>query len=129
MSIYTFKSMYTPTMEDKDIKKIYVKRRKLLKMGHCVRCAHKLTETRMHSKYFPERDGELIAKGGIMKDGKCPRCETDLMEFCFQDLYDEAKAKAKEIKQQAKDSIKPAKKTKKKCAKKVVKKPKQDSLF
>ena len=131
MSIYSFKHPYAH-MEDNDIKKIYVKRRKLFKTGHCVRCGYKLTETRMHSKYFPERNGELIAKGGIMKDKKCPSCGVDLMEFCFQDLYDEAKSKAKEIKQQAKFETKSETKSKKKVAKKkvtkkVAKKPKKDN--
>jgi hypothetical protein len=112
-------------MDQKEKKKYYNKRRKLLKTGHCVRCGHKLTETRMNCKYFPERDGELIGKGGIMKDHKCPNCETDLMEFCFKDLMDEAKAKAKVIVKEAKDQVK-KKVTKKSCKKKTVK---QESLF
>jgi hypothetical protein len=115
-------------MSDKDIKRVYEKRRKLLKTGHCVRCGHKLTETRMNCKGFPELKGQLIAKGGIMKNKKCPSCETDLMEFCFKDLMEEAKAKAKAIVDKAK--AKPAKKTTKK--KKRTKKKTtltQDTLF
>jgi hypothetical protein len=56
----------------------------------------------MDCKWFPEQKGELVAKGGIRKDHKCPNCETDLMEFCFQDMLDEAKAKAKDIIDKAK---------------------------
>lgn len=109
-------------MSDKDIKRVYTKRRKLLKDGYCVRCGNKLSETRMHCKYFPERNGELISKGGIMKDNKCPRCKTDLMEFCFKDMLEEAKAKAKEIKSKPKAK----KKTKKKCSQKD---PIQTAMF
>lgn len=122
MPIY---SQIVPWMNqtDKEIKRVYEKRRKLLKAGHCVRCGHKLSETRMDCKYFPERKGELIAKGGIMKDKKCPNCETDLMEFCFKDLMEEAKAKAKDIVKKAKAPVK------KKCAKKKKAEAVQDILF
>lgn len=108
-------------LTDKEIKKVYQKRRKLLKTGHCVCCGHKLTETRMNCEYFPERQGELISKGGIMKDYKCPRCETDLMEFCFKDMEEEAKSKAKKIVEKAKSKTK-----KKKCTKKN---PNQSEMF
>jgi len=73
----------------------------------------------MCSPYFPERDGELIAKGGIMKNNKCPSCETDLLVFCFQDILDEANAKAKDIVEKAKESAKTIKNKKAiKCCKK-----------
>lgn len=96
-NIYSYSQNDMSNLTDKEIKRIYNKRRKTLKSGHCVRCLHKLTPTYMDCKYFPERKGELVAKGGIRQDKKCPNCETDLIEFCFQDLLDEAKAKAKEI--------------------------------
>jgi len=80
----------------------------------------------MNCKWFPELNGELVAKGGIMKDKKCPNCDLDLMEFCFQDLYDEAKAKAKDIVKDAKSA--PVKKSKK-VSKKKSKNPDQDCLF
>lgn len=111
-------------LPDKDKKKYYNKRRKLLQTGHCVRCGHKLTKTVMNCKYFPEKDGELIAEGGIMKDHKCPNCKTDLMEFCFKDMMDTAKDKAKDIVAKAKEKTK--KKTTKKCKKKTTK---QSELF
>lgn len=95
--IYSYSRSDVPNLTDKEIKRIYNKRRKVLQTGHCVRCLEKLTPTYMNCKWFPERKGELVATGGIRKDNKCPKCETDLMEFCFQDLFDEAKAKAKEI--------------------------------
>jgi len=139
MSIYKYKRIHSPGLTDKEIKRIYVKRRHFLKSGHCVRCCQKLTETRKDCEWFPEQKGELIAKGGIMKDGKCPRCETDLIEFCFQDLLDDAnniidkaKEKSKDIIEKANLQAKEIKKIQKKTKKKSSKKSQnevQDCMF
>ena len=124
--IYTEKFIMQPNVDDASIKRTYKKRRNRLKQGHCPACIHKLTETRMNSPFFPERKGELISKGGIMKDKTCPRCGMDLMKFSFQDLYDEAKHKAKLIVQSAREEkkkiIKEAKQSVKKTSKKKTKK-------
>ena len=57
----------------KDIKKIFLKRRKLLLTGHCVRC------------------GEYL-KDKKLKKIICPNCNTNLEEFCFdEDLNDRKK--------------------------------------
>ena len=48
-----------------------------------------------------------MTNGGMTKDKKCPRCETDLIEFCFQDMYDEVESKVKEILAIAKGTQKP----------------------
>jgi len=104
--IYSYKCNWVPNLNDKEIKRIYVKRRKTLKKGNCIRCGTNLTPVIFSCKWFPKRIGEVLTKGGITKEKKCPRCETDLMEFCFQDLLDEAKFKAKEIILKAKTASK-----------------------
>jgi len=120
--IYSYYHSFFPNISDKDIKKMYNKRRKWLKKGNCPRCAENLEPVISNHSWFPEDKGTVLHKGGITKDNKCPNCETDLMEFCFQDMLDEAKAKAKEIVQQAKATSGSKKVTKKKVSKKKSKK-------
>jgi len=140
--IYTEKFPYSPNLTDKEIKRVYEKRRKLLQKGHCVRCGENLKPVIFDNPWFPERKGEVLHKGGITKKRQCPRCKTNLIKFCFGDLLDEAKAEAKEIVEKAKkDAQTPAKnsqrlnkkssatkrgkaKVKKKCANKKSKKVK-----
>jgi len=50
----------------KDIKRIFLKRRKLLLTGHCVRCVEYL-------------------KNKKIKKIICPNCNTNLEEFCFEE--------------------------------------------
>lgn len=37
-----------------------------------------------------------------MSNYKCPNCKTDILDFCFKDLEEEAKSKAKNITEKAK---------------------------
>lgn len=108
--MYSFVSPIGTNLSDKEIKKIYKKRRQVLKRGYCFHCCHNLKPIVFESDWFPERKGEILSKGGITKDKRCPHCGTDLIEFCFQDLLDEARHKAKEIYKE-----KPKKKVKKKA--------------
>ena len=71
------------------VKKIYQYRRSMLRRGFCVRCGFKFTPTIFSCPYFPERKGELLAKNGINIDKSCPNCNTNMIEFCFQDIFDE----------------------------------------
>lgn len=118
-------------MTDKEIKTVYKKRRKNLETCHCPRCGEVLREVKMNCKYLPELKGKLLLKGGIMKDNKCPNCETDLMEFCFQDMIDVAKEKARVIVEKGKEKVKSLTSKKKSVTKKKTKKSdnKQPQVF
>lgn len=62
---------YNMYFTKKEISKIYMKRRKSLLNGHCIRCGK-----------------ELVKKLNLL----CPCCNTDLQEFCFEsDLKDRDK--------------------------------------
>jgi len=66
--------VYSTLMTQKEISRIYQKRRKTLSQGNCLRC------------------GEWIARKFIRKDSSCPSCDINLEEFCFEpDLKDRDK--------------------------------------
>jgi len=94
---YTYRCILTPNLEDKEIKRIYNKRRKILKTNHCPHCGNDLVRIVFNHRWFPKRKGEVLTEGGMTKEKKCPICETDLVEFCFQDMLDEVNAKVKKI--------------------------------
>lgn len=65
---------YNMMLSRKEISRIYQKRRETLSHGNCLRC------------------GEWILRTGIRKNSECPRCDTNLEEFCFEeDLKDRDK--------------------------------------
>lgn len=58
--------VYGTLMTQKEISRIYQKRRKTLSQGNCLRC------------------GEWIARKFIRLNSSCPNCDTNLEEFCFE---------------------------------------------
>jgi tRNA(Ile2) C34 agmatinyltransferase TiaS len=57
---------YGSWLTKKEISKIYLKRRKILEDGNCVRC------------------GSLLKSSGITKHYECLHCGTNLEELCFE---------------------------------------------
>lgn len=109
--MYQSTNIYGNPISEKETKTVCRLRQKLLQDGHCPRCGGQLAEVRHACEWFPEKIGELITKGiGVTEDGECPKCEINLIEFCFEDLLNKAKDKAKKTVDKARETAKVIKK-------------------